>query len=108
MLSALSIESLLLNQPKPKNGKKQKPNHENVTARIREAVAFLLGRSPTERDELRSQVNDLYNARSSFAHDGYFDGPRERVFQGVELARRVVAREMELLARRNPRLGVVR
>lgn len=87
--------------PGEQDGKKENRDHESVTARVREAVAFLLGRSPSERSELRAQTNDLYKARSSFAHDGYFDGPRERVFDGLELTRRVVAREMEVLAGQN-------
>jgi hypothetical protein len=47
------------------------------TLRIATALAWLLGRNATERQEIRSQVNTLYKTRSDIVHGGPPLNPQE-------------------------------
>lgn len=70
----------------------------DVQARLREAVAYLLGTTSQDRKRLRLRVHELYRLRSRFMHRG---GRRPTVTsrdQGLELMRAVLRRELEVLA----------
>lgn len=87
-LSFAVIEGLLLEE-------KEK---DSTVARLAEAVAHSLGRTATERNELRKRTKALYNDRCSFIHSG---GVREKA-QGrretIAIMNRVLRREIESLA----------
>ena len=63
-LCIMCLESLLL----PSDSK------EATTNRLMEAVAYLLGKSPSERAEYRSLVDKLYDVRSKHVHNGTWTG----------------------------------
>jgi hypothetical protein len=70
---------------------------EDVTARLREAVAHSLARSVDDRHALRRDVNRLYKLRSSFVHTGEASEKASDRHRIMELLARVVRRELELL-----------
>jgi hypothetical protein len=70
---------------------------DNVLARLREAIAHSLGADHDERLHLRAELKRLYDLRSGFVHSVR---PRRAAVarqQAVELALRVLKREIELL-----------
>jgi hypothetical protein len=81
------LEGLLLD-PKSK---------ADVLSRIVEAVAHGLGRSSQERSDLRARVKKLYELRSVFVHTGNAQESVRARAQVLDLAYRVIRREVELL-----------
>jgi len=56
-----------------------------VSYKLRTRVAYLLGKSPTDRKNIAKNIKDAYSYRSNVFHGGYvFDNPRE-----IEGARRI-------------------
>jgi hypothetical protein len=86
-LSMICLESVLLTS---KQG-------GDISAKLREAVAYSLGRTFVERGELRNLVQELYSARSEFVHRGASNNAWRHREDGLELARRVLRREMDAL-----------
>jgi len=60
---ATTLEGLLLD----------KKNKDDLSARLQDAVAYLLGGSRDTRTQTRRIVRDLYSARSAFVHNGELD-----------------------------------
>jgi len=82
--SLMALESILL----------ERSNTDTILARLREAVAYRLGRSPEERADLRKQVGRLYDYRSSFVHTGQVSVPVAEQRAGLELVRIALKREI--------------
>jgi hypothetical protein len=70
---------------------------DNVLARLREAVAHSLGADHEERVHLRAEIKRLYDLRSGFVHSVRPRRAAVATQQAVELALRVLKREIELL-----------
>lgn len=72
-----------------------------IGARLRAAVALLLGRSQKERDELRQQVKTIYDHRCEFVHAKSDSAPAEtsehEPEEAVLLVCRVLAAELVVL-----------
>ena len=87
-LAFTCIEGLLLEHKKK----------EDVTARLAEAAAYLLGKNAKEVQERRAEVSKLYDDRSAFAHSGITnETPRTRA-KVQQLLRSVLVRQIERLA----------
>lgn len=86
LLSFLSMEAVLL----------EKKDTESLVARLTEAVAYRLGRTASERRELRKTIKNLYNTRSQFVHTGTIAGDDARQRSTAsDLARRILSREID-------------
>lgn len=73
-------------------------DHE-VTYRLRQRVARLLGDSPSERRALSDEMKDIYRLRSNAVHSGRIGGPaartKELIARGEELLRASLRRFIE-------------
>jgi hypothetical protein len=86
--TGVCLESLLLDRT----------SKEDVSARVADAVAMLLGRTRAERQDYRKRVKATYDARSTAVHRGAYDKEDNRNWvDGLTLVREVVKRELELL-----------
>jgi hypothetical protein len=83
-LALMSMEAVLLDAK----------TKESIVARLSEAVAYRLGTSADGRRQMRRQVKELYEARSSFVHTGKVDQPSTAVSQAREMAAAVLRREI--------------
>lgn len=82
----MSIEAVLLD-----------PNEKSdISARLREAVAYRLGKSSAERRDLRKKIKDLYDARSKVVHTGEVPSGYDSD-DLIRLAREVLRKEIEEL-----------
>ena len=70
---------------------------DSVTAKLREAVAFSLGRDHRERESLRKEVKDLYQVRSEFVHQANASEVPGVRRQTLDLMYRILRQEMEML-----------
>lgn len=84
---ATCLEGLLL------DGEKK----DDLSARVADAVGFLLGRTHDERVAFRERATHLYKVRSSYVHKGEYTGSELERLKCIELARAVVAAELRLL-----------
>ncbi|MEW5738178.1 MAG: hypothetical protein AB1938_04595 [Myxococcota bacterium] len=82
---ATALESLLLEAK------------EELSARVADAVAFLLGQSQADRKRLRDQVKDLYNVRSKYIHEGEYQGDEMRRHEALDVVARTISKEAGLL-----------
>lgn len=80
----MSVEAVLL------EGSKK----SDILARLREAVAYRLGSSPSNREDLRSNVDKLYSARSSYVHTGQIRDPKEQREMALELAKDAIKKDI--------------
>lgn len=80
----MSVEAVLL------EGSKK----SDILARLREAVAYRLGSSPSNREDLRSNVDKLYSARSSYVHTGQIRDPKEQREMALELAKGAIKKDI--------------
>ena len=65
-----------------------------VSARTRDAVAFLLGASHEQRKTLRDDVGHLYDVRSRYIHDGEYTGDVLRKAECMRIVKEVVEGEL--------------
>lgn len=68
-----------------------------VSARVADSVALVLGRTRTERTELRETCSRLYDVRSRYIHDGEYQGSEVHRRDCLELAGRIVLSEIRML-----------
>lgn len=80
----MSAEAVLLESSKK----------SDILARLREAVAYRLGSSPSNREDLRSNVDRLYSARSSYVHTGQISDPKEQREMALELAKEAIKKDI--------------
>lgn len=72
----------------------------DITARLKEAVAFRLGKTSDERKDFRKKIKKLYDVRSRVVHTG--DVPSGFDPEDViRLAREVLRKEIEELPSNN-------
>ena len=76
----------------------EKDAHQDVTARLAEAVAYRLGGCADRRRELRAEIRRVYKVRSTFTHTGRVE--RDVAFSTIrqnilEIARETLRREIE-------------
>lgn len=86
-LTVTCLEALLL----------EKDAHQDVTARLAEAVAYRLGGTADRRRELRADIRRIYRIRSTFTHTGRVE--RDVAFSPIRrdilsVAREVLRREI--------------
>ncbi len=65
-----------------------------VSARTRDAVAFLLGASHEHRKTLRDDVRHLYDVRSRYIHDGEYTGDVLRKAECMRIVKEVIEGEL--------------
>ena len=82
----MSLEAVLLENSK-----------SDVSARLKEAVAFRLGRNSMARKKLRKCVDNLYSLRSSYVHGRSGDVREESRDEAVDLARQAIRFEINNL-----------
>ena len=70
-------------------------NTDTLTARLKEAVAYRIGRSREDRSRIRTQVGNLYKLRSSFVHTGEVLVAESQRREVLELVRTVLKREID-------------
>jgi hypothetical protein len=87
MLLAATLEGLLLDRK----------NRNDLSARLRESVAFLLGGSGDMRSKSRTIVRNLYNARSAFVHVGELEPRDFDIGEAMKLTRDVLAKKLAAL-----------
>jgi len=80
----MSAEAVLLESSKK----------SDILARLREAVAYRLGSSPSNREDLRSNIDKLYSARSSYVHTGQISDPKEHREMALELAKDAIKKDI--------------
>jgi hypothetical protein len=80
----MSVEAVLLESSKK----------SDILARLREAVAYRLGSSPSNREDLRSNIDKLYSARSSYVHTGQISDPKEHREMALELAKDAIKKDI--------------
>jgi hypothetical protein len=80
----MSIEAVLL----------ESSAKTDITARLKEAVVYRLGTSPSRRGELRKIIGKLYTARSGFVHTGIVCEPEKHREMALELAQEVIGKEI--------------
>lgn len=90
-ITVTCLEALLL----------EKDAHQDVTARLAEAVAYRLGGTAERRKDLRSEIRRIYRIRSTFTHTGRIEkdvafSPIRRSI--IEVAREILRREIEEFA----------
>lgn len=73
----------------------ERSNTDTILARLKEAVAYRLGRSPDERSDLRKHIGRLYEFRSSFVHTGEVYVSESQQRSGLELVRLALKREID-------------
>jgi hypothetical protein len=83
---ATSLESLLV------------AGSGDLEKRVCDAVTFLLGTSYEERERLRSIASTLYDCRSTYIHQGEYQGSERQRVEAMRLVRDVIARELRTLA----------
>jgi len=69
-------------------------NKESVTARLYEAVAYRVGTSSADRNEIRKHLRNYYGLRSQYVHTGRLSSVWNEREGCVALARRVLAAEL--------------
>lgn len=79
----MSMESVLLEN-----------KTQDILARLKEAVAYRLGRSRDERRDLRDVIGKLYQARSSYVHRGEVEKPEDILNEALTLAKDVLYLEV--------------
>lgn len=67
---------------------------DEVSARLRDAVAFLLGNSHEQRKTLRDEVGHLYDVRSRYIHEGEYTGDVLRKAKSMRIVKEVVEGEL--------------
>jgi hypothetical protein len=82
----------------------ERSNVDNIIARLKEATAYRLGRSPDTRAQIRRQVGRLYDFRSSFVHTGEVRVTEAERRASLELIGSVLKREIEDLQMRDDAL----
>lgn len=87
MLLSTTLEGLLLD----------KKNREDLSARLQDAVGFLLGRTHESRAELRNSMRDTYKLRSSYVHSGATSERNFDIERAVDLVRQIIVKEISLL-----------
>jgi hypothetical protein len=88
MLLATTLEGLLLD----------KKNKDDLSSRLQDSVAFLLGGPRGMRAESRRIVRELYNARSAFVHNGEISPKDFDIEEATKLTRGVLIKELTALA----------
>lgn len=83
-LAFMSMEAVLLDHK----------SKESIVARLSEAVAYRLGKSADNRRQLRKQVSNLYEARSSFVHTGTVNKPSTSVSDARDMSASVLRSEI--------------
>jgi hypothetical protein len=73
----------------------ERSNTDTVLARLKEAVAYRLGRSREDRARIRKQIGRLYEFRSSFVHTGAVNVAEFEQHEALELVRAVLKREID-------------
>jgi hypothetical protein len=66
----------------------------DILSRLREAVAYRLGKTNQERRSLRGQVKELYGLRSEYVHTGRIDPKINRIAEAQHLACSVLRKEL--------------
>lgn len=82
--SFMSMEAVLLDAD----------SKADLLARLKEAVAYRLGKSADQRKHLRSQVSRLYDARSGFVHTGKVDKASTSVNEARHMSASVLRLEI--------------
>ncbi len=82
---AMCLEGLLL----------ERKHTENVGARLSEAVAYRLGKSPSERERLRESTRSLYKLRSEYVHTGSIHADLDQQEDLARTAGDALKREIE-------------
>ena len=67
---------------------------ESILARLREAVAYRLGKSSDDRRRLRKWIKELYQARCDFVHKGRVHEPSTVFNEARDIAADVLRREI--------------
>ena len=84
---SMCLESLLLDEAVK----------DNVTARLKEAVAYRLGKSASDRHRLRKLTDRLYDFRSRYAHTGRIQADFALQGEWASIVREALEREIEAL-----------
>lgn len=82
MFLATLLEGLLLDRRK-----------EDLSARLQDAVAYWVGTTAIERNDIRALIKKLYSARSDFVHNGQLAPSNFDADEVFVLAQRVIEKE---------------
>jgi hypothetical protein len=82
--SFMCLEGLLL----------ERSHSDNVQARLTEAVAYRIGTSAKDRQDLRRRIKQVYDLRSRYVHTGNVSEKRGIQVDHIELCRSVLEKEI--------------